>query len=59
MRTSITLALLAALLIIGMPGQFCTAAQTAEPRASIDISGHPFKGPADTPVTLVVFSDYL
>jgi protein-disulfide isomerase len=59
MRTSITLALLAALLIIGMPGQFCTAAQTAEPRASIDISGHPFKGPADAPVTLVVFSDYL
>jgi len=59
MRPTITLALLAVLLIIGLPVQFCTAAETAEPRASIDISGHPFKGPADAPVTLVVFSDYL
>ena len=25
---------------------------------SIDISGHPFKGPADAPVTIAVFDDY-
>ncbi|MBI5446802.1 MAG: hypothetical protein HY900_37010 [Deltaproteobacteria bacterium] len=35
------------------------AAERAVPRVSIDFSGHPFKGPADAPVTLVVFSDYL
>jgi len=59
MRVTITLALLAALLMVGLPGAICTAAQTAQPRVSIDISGHPFKGPADAPVTMVVFSDYL
>jgi len=35
------------------------AAEQAEPRVTLDISGHPFKGPANAPVTLVVFSDYL
>ena len=35
------------------------AAEQAEPRATIDISGHPFTGPANAPVTIVVFSDYL
>jgi len=35
------------------------AAEQAGPRANIDISGHPFKGPANAPVTIVVFSDYL
>jgi hypothetical protein len=34
------------------------AAEQAGPRATIDISGHPFKGPANAPVTVVVFSDY-
>ena len=59
MRVTITLALLAILLITGLPGAMCTAAETAQPQVSIDISGHPFKGPADAPVTMVVFSDYL
>ncbi|GFE57984.1 hypothetical protein [Geobacter sp. AOG1] len=36
-----------------------TAAEQVVPRVSIDISGHPFKGPANAPVTVVVFSDYL
>jgi hypothetical protein len=35
------------------------AAESAEPRATIDISGHPFKGAVNAPVTVVVFSDYL
>ena len=34
-------------------------AEQAEPRVTIDISGHPFKGPANAPITVVVFSDYL
>ncbi len=29
-----------------------------EPVKEIDISGHPFKGPADAPVILAVFDDY-
>jgi len=29
-----------------------------EPVFSIDISGHPFKGPADAPVTIALFDDY-
>ena len=29
-----------------------------QPVFQIDISNHPFKGPADAPVTLVVFDDY-
>jgi len=29
-----------------------------EPVFSIDIAGHPFKGPADAPVTIAVFDDY-
>jgi hypothetical protein len=59
MRTTITLALLVTILLIGLPVPFCTAAETAEPRVSVDISGHPYKGPLNAPVTVVVFSDYL
>ncbi|MFZ0450763.1 MAG: hypothetical protein WAL98_16100 [Desulfatiglandaceae bacterium] len=29
-----------------------------EPIQEIDISGHPFKGPSDAPVTVAVFDDY-
>lgn len=29
-----------------------------EPVFPIDITGHPFKGPANAPVTIVVFDDY-
>ena len=43
-------------LLFAAPG---AAAGQAEPRVSIDISGHPFKGPANAPITVVVFSDYL
>lgn len=35
------------------------AVQLSEPRVQVDISRHPFKGPAEAPVTVVVFSDYL
>ena len=35
------------------------AVEQAEPRVKIDISGHPFKGPVNAPVSVVVFSDYL
>ena len=35
------------------------AAEKSEPRETIDISGHPYTGPDNAPVTLVVFSDYL
>lgn len=33
--------------------------EQSEPRATIDISVHPFMGPENAPVTVVVFSDYL
>jgi protein-disulfide isomerase len=65
MRVIISLLLLVSVLSVGLPGALSAAADTAattvsaEPRVSVDISGHPFKGPADAPVTLVVFSDYL
>jgi hypothetical protein len=38
---------------------FAAAAELAEPPVSIDVSGHPFRGPADAPVTIVDFFDYL
>ena len=36
-----------------------TAAEQAAPRVAIDISSHPFRGPVNAPITVVVFSDYL
>jgi hypothetical protein len=50
---------LAAILITISFAALSTAAEQVEPRVTIDISGHPFKGPANAPITLVVFSDYL
>jgi protein-disulfide isomerase len=35
------------------------AAEQADPRVTLDIAGHPYAGPANAPVTVVVFSDYL
>jgi len=50
---------LAALLITVLFTAVGMAAETVEPRVTIDIAGHPFKGPVNAPVTVVVFSDYL
>lgn len=44
------------LLALSATGQ---AAEPSPQRVSLDISGHPYKGPSNAPVTLVVFSDYL
>ena len=55
-----TLILAVAVILTIMPfAALGTAAEQAEPRVPIDISGHPFKGPATAPITVVVFSDYL
>ena len=51
--------LLAAVLITVLFAATGMAAGPAEPRVNIDISGHPFQGPVNAPVTVVVFSDYL
>jgi protein-disulfide isomerase len=51
-------ALSALLIVILCVAGGATAAE-AEPRVAVDISGHPFKGPVNAPVTVVVFSDYL
>jgi len=50
---------LSSILMVILFSGLVTAAEQAEPRVTIDISGHPFKGPANAPVTVVVFSDYL
>jgi protein-disulfide isomerase len=50
---------LSALLIVILCVAGGAAAAEAEPRVAVDISGHPFKGPVNAPVTVVVFSDYL
>ena len=50
---------LAATLIIILGAALGMAAEQEEPRVTIDISGHPSKGPENAPVTVVVFSDYL
>ena len=50
---------LAAFLITLSFAALCIAAEQVEPRVAIDISNHPFKGPVNAPVTVVVFSDYL
>ncbi|HEY5973769.1 MAG TPA: hypothetical protein VIU41_03425 [Geobacteraceae bacterium] len=50
---------LTAILMIMLCATLSTASEQEEPRVTLDISGHPFKGPADAPVTVVVFSDYL
>ena len=49
---------LAAFLIISCCASFSVAGEK-EPRVKIDISGHPYLGLENAPVTLVVFSDYL
>ena len=50
---------LATALFIALCAALGMAAEQAEARVAIDISGHPFTGPANAPVTVVVFSDYL
>lgn len=50
---------LASIIMVILFSGLVAAAEQAEPRVTIDISGHPFKGPANAPVTVVVFSDYL
>jgi len=50
---------LASMLMVILFSGLVAAVEQAEPRVTIDISGHPFKGPANAPVTVVVFSDYL
>ena len=49
---------LAAILFVVLFAALGKTAEQAEPRATIDISGHPYKGPANAPVTVVVFFDY-
>jgi len=48
---------LTAILIVASFSVFGMAAEQA--RVNIDIAGHPFAGPENAPITLVVFSDYL
>ena len=55
-KTILVLATLLVAVIFAAPSM---AANEAEPRVTVDISGHPFKGPVNAPVTVVVFSDYL
>jgi hypothetical protein len=55
----ILMLMLAATATLFLAALSCGAAEQPNPRVLIDISGHPFKGPADAPVTMVVFSDYL
>lgn len=50
-------AALTIILIVLSAGLVSAAEQ--EPKVTIDIAGHPFTGPANAPVTVVVFSDYL
>ena len=50
---------LAAMVIVCLFAAWGEAAEQAGPRATIDISQHPFRGPANAPVTVVAFSDYL
>jgi protein-disulfide isomerase len=50
---------LAATIMIFLSAALGTASERAEPRVPIDISGHPYRGPVNAPVTVVVFSDYL
>jgi protein-disulfide isomerase len=50
---------LATVLISVLFAALAMAAEQAEPRVTIDISGHPIRGPVNAPVTVVVFSDYL
>ena len=58
MRKNLILILATALISVLFASQ-AMAAQHVEPRMNIDISGHPIMGPANAPVTVVVFSDYL
>lgn len=51
--------LLSALITVLFTFTWCHAAEQAEPRVTIDLSGHPVRGAVDAPVTVVVFSDYL
>jgi protein-disulfide isomerase len=57
MRKNLLLLLFAAFLsqIAGIDTNSIAAVE----RQVIDISGHPFKGPANAPVTVIVYSDYL
>lgn len=50
---------LAGLLITVVFAALGFAAEQAQPRVAVDISGHPYRGPVNAPVTVVVFSDYL
>lgn len=58
MKRTLIQTLLATLTIL-LCAAWGLAAEQPEPRAAIDISGHPFTGPESAPVTVVVFSDYL
>jgi len=55
----ILIPLLPAILAVLLFAAWGAAAEQAEPRVNIDLSGHPVRGPANAPVTVVVFSDYL
>ena len=50
---------LAAILVTVLFAGLGMASEPAGRRTKVDISGHPFKGPVNAPVTVVVFSDYL
>jgi hypothetical protein len=58
MKKTLIQALLATLIIL-LCAAWGKAVEQPESRAAIDTSGHPFTGPGNAPVTVVVFSDYL
>ncbi|MFA7403613.1 MAG: hypothetical protein WC007_06445 [Pelobacteraceae bacterium] len=58
MKKTLIQTLLATLIIL-LCAAWGMAVEQPEPRAAIDTAGHPFTGPRNAPVTVVVFSDYL
>jgi len=58
MKKILVQALMATLVVV-LFSSAGSAVELAGPQVQIDISNHPFKGPAAAPVTVVVFSDYL
>ncbi|HJV33757.1 hypothetical protein [Geomonas sp.] len=53
------ISLIPAILIAIVTLTWTAAVAKAEPRVNVNLSGHPIRGAANAPVTIVVFSDYL
>lgn len=58
MRRTVRSAVALTLIFLSLP-LVGAAAELTVPPVAIDLSGHPFRGPADAPVTIVDFFDYL